>query len=88
MTGTMNIALFASSPAPIARLFIERHQQTLLEEGVFVRLLVVDENARKRQNPIKHAMRVASRQARIAGCSTAHALIKILTYKALVEVGA
>jgi len=77
----VNIALFASQPASIARLFIARHREKLSKDGVQIRVLVLDENASKRQNPVTHAWKIARRQAKIAGCSGLTSLARIAFYK-------
>ena len=82
----MNIALFAGRPASIARRFITRHHEGLSREGVQIRLLVIDANAGKQQNPAKHAWNVVRRQARISGCSSLTSLLRIVFYKTLVRL--
>jgi hypothetical protein len=84
----MKVALFSTSPAEIPFRFIQRHMAGLGEEGVSIPLVVIDENQAKRDGPLAHAIHVARRQSRIAGCSTIVGLTRILAWKLVVRLSA
>ncbi len=68
-------------PATICRAFVATQRHLLQESGAELALVLVDENASKRKTPLKHGYAIAKRQARIAGCSTANSLARILCGK-------
>ena len=61
---------------------MQRNAAFLAEKKVHVRAIVLDENQSKRAHPFRHALKIARRQARIAGCSTAMGLAKKMFYEA------
>jgi hypothetical protein len=71
----------AAEPAPICRAFVADQISLLKKEGADLVLVLLDENAAKRQSLVKHGYRIARRQARKAGCSTLTALARILFFK-------
>jgi len=69
----------------IVRTFIARHAVGLREAGIEVAVVVLDEDLRARQHPVRHLWRLATRQARVSRCSRPTALARILVYRALAE---
>jgi len=69
----------------IVRTFIARHTAGLREVGIEVAVGILGDGLEARQQPIRHLRRLATRQARVAGCSRATALARILVYRALAE---
>jgi hypothetical protein len=74
-------AIMAAQPAPICRAFVAEHLSWLKNEGADLVLVLLDENAAKKQNLVKHGYRIARRQARKAGCSTLTSLARILFFR-------
>ncbi|MBV9581406.1 MAG: hypothetical protein JO057_22740 [Chloroflexi bacterium] len=69
----------------IVRTFVARHGVALGEAGIEVAVVVLDDDREARQAPTRHLWRLATRQARVAGCSRPTALARILVYRALAE---
>lgn len=71
----------AFAPGHICRVFTQRTERALAEQGVEVGVIVLDDNRHKSEHPFRHALEVARRQARVAGCSTARGLAKKGVYE-------
>lgn len=85
---TTRVALLASSSSTSWQLFVARYAQRLRRQGVQIAVIVLDDQEEKRSGPIRHAWAVASRQARVAGCHTVTAFVRILVYKLFTRGGA
>ena len=72
----MRIAIFSATPARLARIFVERRGPELGRHGIEIGLVVEDCNASKSEAFLRHALTIARRQARLAGCTTATAALR------------
>lgn len=73
----------AASPGHLAHLFVYRHQAALARESIDIDLMLLDDYADKQQSYLRHSLKVARRQAILAGCSTIHSFVKVLFFKAV-----
>jgi hypothetical protein len=83
----MKVALFSSARGNTWRVFAGAYYEALREHGIEVSVAVIDDQAEKHGNPLRHAWDVARRQARIACCSVPTMLARIVVYKALLRIG-
>jgi hypothetical protein len=77
----LKIGIISSAPALRARVFLDRHLTTLAAQGIEIGAVMIDDNAAKHENPLKHSLVVARRQGRVGGCSTAVAFFRLVGWK-------
>jgi hypothetical protein len=82
----MRVALLTSEAA-WAGSFIERWQCRLREKGIEFACVVVDENRVRQANPVHHIVSVAKRQATVARCSVATALLRLVMFRLVSNAG-
>ena len=83
----MKIALMGTGNAPICRAFVHLCASDLESQGIDIGVVVLDQQREKQNNPVRHALRVAGRQARIRGVSMLSQFFNILVYKAFYAMG-
>ncbi|MBV9359185.1 MAG: hypothetical protein JO023_27055 [Chloroflexi bacterium] len=84
---TFKIGVMCGASGAIVRTFIARHAPQLQAAGIELAVVVLDDDLPARRAPVRHLWRLATRQARIAGCSAPVALGRILVYRALEGLG-
>ncbi|MBV9172696.1 MAG: hypothetical protein JOZ81_21705, partial [Chloroflexi bacterium] len=85
---SFRVGVMCGASGAIVRTFIGRNAPRLAAEGIELAVVVLDDDLPARQAPLRHLWRLATRQARIAGCSRPTALSRILVYRALEARGA
>ena len=80
-TKSYNVAIFTSTDISIAREFLLTKVSALMKNGLYVKLVIIDENLRKSQAPLRHAFVVAKRQAKISGRSTYLQILAMAIWK-------
>jgi hypothetical protein len=82
----MRLGLMAAEPGTLIATFLALKRQALKEFGIEIGVVILDTNLRKRVHPLRHAINVARRQARINGETTAGQIVNILFYKLLMSL--
>src|SRR5437870_3780229 len=77
----MRVAIFSSSTGNKWALFIERHEKSLKALGIEITAVVLDDNTEKEVSRVRHAWKVAKRQALVARVPTLLSLARIVVYK-------
>ncbi len=83
----MKVAIFSSASGSLWSLFTEIYRLKLLNKGIEISLVVLDEKTDGKSRRLRHAWNVASRQARVSGCLPTTALVRIVAYKILTRPG-
>lgn len=81
------VGIMASAPGEIPAAFLAAQSARMAAAGTRFPVLVLDENDALREHPLKQRWRLATRQARISGCSRLSGMVRLLVYQALVRVG-
>ncbi|MBV9356731.1 MAG: hypothetical protein JO023_14555 [Chloroflexi bacterium] len=84
---TFRVGVMCGASGAIIRTFMVRNAPRLAAEGIELAVVVLDDDLPARRAPLRHLWRLATRQARIAGCSRPAALSRILVYRALEALG-
>jgi hypothetical protein len=61
--------------------FIKRLASRLRAEGIEIGCVIIDENRTRRTNPVDHLLMVAHRQAKVARCSLATSLLRLVVFR-------
>jgi Formyl transferase len=84
--GSLRIGIVTSSAA-LCRGFLERNGSGLAAGDLQVAVVVLDENRYRRTRPVRHKLRIARRQARLAGCWLPMAALRMAAYEVVLRLG-